>query len=146
MKQKFRRAVFVVVYARTSEGVKYLVLKRKLHWKGWESPKGGIEKNETEISAVKRELFEETGKKALNIKKFNFSGKYFYRKNLTDRGGLIGQNFKLYSAEVEYGNVKIDEKEHSEYKWLDFKKAIKKLTWANQKKNLKIVNELINHN
>jgi len=47
-KETYRKAVFVVVYRETKTGKdrKYLILKRKLHWKGWEFPKGGLEKGE----------------------------------------------------------------------------------------------------
>jgi len=47
-KQKYRRGIFVVVYRRCDsnddESVEYLLLKRKLHWKGWEFCKAGCER------------------------------------------------------------------------------------------------------
>jgi 8-oxo-dGTP pyrophosphatase MutT (NUDIX family) len=138
---KYRKAVFIVVYSRTKKGIEYLILKRKLHWKGWEFPKGGLEKGEKIRDTIKREMKEETGLKPLSIKKFDFSGKYKYDKTYEDRKGIIGQIFTLYAAEVKKGKVKIDKTEHSEYQWLNFDKAIKKLTWPNQKKCLRIVNE-----
>ena len=83
---------------------------------------------------------EETGLKPLKLKKFNYAGKYLYKKKLADRKGLIGQTFSLYAAEVQNGKVKIDKKEHCGYKWFDFEKAGKKVRFANQKKSLRIVN------
>ncbi len=142
MISKYRKAVFIVTYARTKEGIEYLLLKRKLHWKGWEFPKGGIKQRESERKAVKREVEEETGLKAFNIKKYNLKGKYKYDKVYADRKGIMGQTWELYSVEVKKpakGKIKFDKLEHSDYKWLDFKKAIRKLTWPNQKKCLKIV-------
>ena len=50
----YRKGFFIVTYSRTKEGIKYLILKRKLHWKGWEFPKGGLEKGESFEKAVKR--------------------------------------------------------------------------------------------
>ena len=144
MRKRYRRGVFIVVYIKKKNKIYYLLLKRKLHWKGWEFPKGGIEKNEKILDAVKREIKEETGWEALKIKKYNFSGKYKYKKKLLDRKNFCGQTFTLYSAEIEKtrkNKIKIDKKEHSKYKWLKFKKAIRKLTWANQKTCLKIVNQ-----
>lgn len=138
---KYRRAVFIVVYAKVNKEIKYLVLKRRLHWKGWEFPKGGIEPSETKNDAVKRELLEETGLLPLEIKKHDFSGRYSYKKKMLDRFGLKGQKFYLYSSEVKMGRVKIDKKEHTGFKWVDFKTAIKMLRWPNQKKSLRIVNE-----
>ncbi|MDD5012639.1 MAG: NUDIX domain-containing protein [Candidatus Nanoarchaeia archaeon] len=144
-KGKYRNAVFVVVYAKENYKTYYLILKRKLHWNGWEFPKGGTKPFfiETKMDAVRRELREETGLKILKIKKFDIWGKYKYRKKLPDRKGIVGQKFYLYAAEVEKGKVKIDKLEHSGYKWADFKGAIKKLTWDNQKKCLEAVDEFL---
>tara|TARA_B100000315_G_scaffold245628_1_gene271778 strand:- start:52 stop:513 length:462 start_codon:yes stop_codon:yes gene_type:complete len=146
MPEKFRRAVFIATYAITKEGVKYLVLKRKFHWKGWEFPKGGINFEESKKSAVKREIIEETGRVAINLKRFNFHGKYRYKRKFSDRKDFLGQSFSLYGVEIKYGKVKIDNMEHSEYKWLNFEDARKKLTHINQKKSLAIVNKWLEKN
>ena len=138
---KYRKAVFIVAYSKTKDKVEYLLLKRKLHWKGWEFPKGKIESGESKIETAKRELKEETGLESVKIKKFNFSGNYKYKKILADRLDFSGQTFSLYAAEVKKGKVSLDKKEHSGHKWFDFKKAEKTLTWPNQKKSLKIVNQ-----
>src|SRR3989344_1145865 len=135
---RYRKSVFIVVYAKTNVEVRYLLLKRRLHWRCWEFPKGGIEKNEIEKNAAKREVFEETGLKPLSLKRFNFSGSYRYKKNLSDRFGFDGQEFYLYSAEVKREKVKIDRREHKSFKWVDFPVAFKMLRWPNQKKSLKI--------
>mgnify|MGYP001617917132 CR=1 FL=1 len=141
--KKYRQGIFIVAYARTGKGIEYLILKRKLHWNGWEFPKGKIEKKETKEKTAKRETKEETGLKIIKIRKFNVSGKYLYHKRLPDRPGLIGQTFSLFSAEVKKGKIKLDKKEHNNYKWLDFKKAIKKLTWEDQRKCLKVVDNFL---
>ena len=137
---KYRKAVFIVTYAVEKNKIYFLVLKRKLHWKGWEFPKGGLEKNESILNTIKREIKEETGLIPLKIKKFNFYGKYNYKKKYPDKPGFIGQSYSLYSVEIKKQEVKIDQREHSSYKWLEFNESIKKLTWLNQKKSLKIVN------
>jgi 8-oxo-dGTP pyrophosphatase MutT (NUDIX family) len=136
---KFRNAIFAVVYSKDKNGkIEYLLLKRKLHWVGWEFPKGGIELFETKKHAVEREVKEETGLKIMNIKKFYISGKYRYKKEYKDRKGFFGQKFSLYAVEVKKGKVAIDKKEHSDFEWANFDKAIKKLTWKSQKRCLKI--------
>ncbi len=140
-KNKFRKGVFIIVYFRVGNKIKYIILKRKLHWKGWEFPKGGIEFLEFDKWALRREVKEETGLNVLKIKKFNIKGKYLYNKKFEDRKGFIGQTFKLYSAEVENGDVKIDVREHSGFEWVDVKIALKKLTWKNQRDCLKIIDK-----
>ncbi len=142
-KGKYRKAVFIVTYARTKKGIEYLLLKRKLHWKGWEFPKGAIKLFETRKRAVKRELKEETGLNLIKLKKFNYSGKYDYHKMFPDRKGMRGQTFMLYSAEVKKprkNKIRLDKLEHSGYKWVSFSRAVKILKWPNQRKSLKIVN------
>jgi 8-oxo-dGTP pyrophosphatase MutT (NUDIX family) len=141
--KKYRKAVFIVTYAKEKNKIYYLILKRKLHWKGWEFPKGGVNFLEPKKNAVIREIKEETGLDVLELKKFKISGKYKYDKKYSDRPKIIGQKFSLYAVEVKKENVKIDRLEHSSYKWLEFEKAVKELTWPNQRKCLKIVNKEI---
>jgi 8-oxo-dGTP pyrophosphatase MutT (NUDIX family) len=145
MKKRYRKAVFIIVYKKKSGRILYLLLKRKKHWKGWEFPKGGIEKGESELQAVKREVKEETSLKAIKIKNYHKKGEYRYKKMMRDRPGFSGQTYSLYSAEVARGKIKIDKKEHSGFKWASYEKALKLLTWKDQRECLKIANkELLN--
>jgi 8-oxo-dGTP pyrophosphatase MutT (NUDIX family) len=146
MRGKYRRAVFALVYTKSKDKIEYLLLKRKLHWAGWEFPKGGVERFETKRRAVKREVKEETGLKILRIKKFPIKGYYNYNKSFKDRPGKIGQNFRLFAVEVKGGKISLDKKEHSGFKWMSFNEAEKKLKWGNQKKCLKIVNAWLKYN
>jgi 8-oxo-dGTP pyrophosphatase MutT (NUDIX family) len=145
IKMKYRSAVFIVTYSKTSKGIEYLILKRKLHWKGWEFPKGAINLFETKKRAVKRELKEETGLVPIKIKKFNIQGKYSYNKKLVDRPKVIGQTYNLFAVEVKKKKVIVDNYEHSGYQWIKFNEAFKKLKWENQRKCLKVVNDLLKH-
>jgi 8-oxo-dGTP pyrophosphatase MutT (NUDIX family) len=144
--KRYRKSIFVVVYSKKSNQIEYLVLKRKLHWNGWEFPKGGLKLLESKKRAVKREVEEETGLKVLEIRKFKFKGSYDYKKELKDRPGIKGQRFYLFSAEVKKNKINLEknkDKEHSDYRWLNFDDALRKLTWPNQKKCLKEVNSLL---
>ena len=116
---KYRQGGFFVVYAREQGNIEYLLLKRKLHWKGWEFPKGGLLANEKIEETIKRELKEETGLHPTKITKFPFKGEYEYEKPLKDRKKFTGQTFSLFGVLVKKGNVKIDNTEHSDYKWLN---------------------------
>ncbi|MFB6246249.1 MAG: NFACT RNA binding domain-containing protein [Candidatus Pacearchaeota archaeon] len=139
METSYRKSVFFVVYKKNKQGnFNYLVLKRSLHWTGWEFPKGGVEQNESELEAVKREVKEETGQEPHNIQNHYHEGKYEYTKDFEGRD-YFGQKFSLYSVEISSKDVKIDETEHSKYLLLAFDEAYKKLTWPNQKKSLEIV-------
>jgi len=131
----YRRCVFCVVHADNE----FLLLHRKLNWKGWEFCKGGIRKNETPEQAVKREVREETHLKLLEIRKFKIKGKFIYDKKAQKQKGYIGASYVLFFAEVKKGNVKISKTEHDGYKWCSFKQALKLLTWKNQKDCLRII-------
>jgi len=140
-KGKYRKAVFVLPYAKTKQGIRYLLLKRKLHWKGWEFAKGKIEPGEKKEQTARRELREETGHRALKVKKFDYSGKYNYNRVLPDRPGMKGQTFILFAAEIKKaGRVSLDGKEHGDYKWVNYRAALRMLKWPNQRKSLRIVN------
>jgi len=145
-KRKYRKGVFIVVYKIDKDEIKYFIEKRKLHWKGFEFPKGGVEKGEKLNEAAIRETTEETGLKIIEIKNHKLKGKYFYSKELKDRKGIIGQTWTLFSARVKPGRVKLDNHEHSGYLWLNYEKALGKLTYENQKECLKKVNEWIKKN
>jgi len=141
---KSRQGIFIVIYS-LKKNPEYLLLKRKLHWKGWEFPKGGIKLFETKKRAVKRETNEETGLDILKIKNHRLRGKYRYDRELIDRKGILGQTYTLFSVQVKKNKVKLDKRESSDYIWLNYEKALKKLTWPNQKKSLRIVNNWINN-
>ena len=135
----YRKAVFLVIYKIEKNKIKYLLLKRKLHWKGWEFSKGGKEKKETYNQTILRELKEETGIKPVKIKKHNKKGTFFYDKNTIKEKKYKGQKFKLYSVQVKPRKIALDKREHSDFKWCTYNQAIKLLTWPNQRECLKIV-------
>ena len=139
---EYRKGVFIIVYRESPR--KYLLLKRKLHWKGWEFPKGGVEFLETNKGAVKRETKEETGLRVLKIKDYGLSGEYKYDKKTVEDRKKVGQTWRLYSVQVGSGKIKIDKKEHSDYEWVNYNKAIKMLSWSNQRKCLRIVDRDLN--
>ncbi len=139
--QSYRKAVFIVTYRKEGNKILYLVLKRKLHWKGWEFPKGGIEGRENLKRTAARELFEETKLKPLIITNHKSSGKFIYDTSTQKERVFYGQTFKLFSVKVNSSKVRYDRKEHAGYKWLEFKPALKLLTWKNQRKCLRIVNK-----
>ena len=145
---KFRKAIFAVVYSVSPDGKKteYAILKRKKHWKGWEFTKGKIEKFEPKRWTARREVEEETGLKILKIKKLKVNGFYKYEHELKDRPGVIGQTYHLFAVKADKGDgkIQVDKKEHYLGKWVSYEKAMKLLTWDNQKKCLKIVNDWLN--
>jgi len=118
---------------------KYLILKYGLgHW-GF--VKGHVEKNETDEDTLYRETEEETDLKKENIKIINgFKQKisYYFKRE----GKTVYKEVNYYLAESDTFNVKISH-EHKDYKWLEYKEAMEKLSFKNTKKILKKANDFL---
>lgn len=137
---KYRKGVFCVVYALDKkQNPLYLLLHRKMHWKGWEYCKGGKRFFETYAGCAGREVKEETGLQIIDVKKFPQHSKFKYDKKTQQERKAKGFEFLLFSCEVKKGRVKVCKREHDNYKWLDYGKAIKVLTWPSQRRCFRIV-------
>ena len=105
----------------------------------WDFAKGHIEKGETEIETVKREVQEETSLKDLTITAgFKETISYMFQA----KGQKIFKTVVFYLGETRSKDVKISE-EHLAYLWLPFETALLKLKFPNAKKLLKKANTLI---
>lgn len=76
---------------------------------GWETPGGHLEINENILDSLKREVLEETG---LSIEIFHAYNAFI--SNIDKLDTTVGIN---YFAKYTGGDIKIDRKEHSKYKW-----------------------------
>ena len=96
----------------------------------WQMPQGGVDKNEDYIEAMKRELFEETSIKSIEVlKEFDEWLEYELPKNLLGiiwKGKFRGQKQKWFIAKF-YGdegeiNVRTENAEFIEWKWIEINK------------------------
>ena len=93
----------------------------------WQMPQGGVDKNENFITAMKRELYEETSIKNIKIlKELDGSFEYELPKNLLGiiwRGKFRGQKQKWFvvrfTGKESEINLKTKHPEFIEWKWVE---------------------------
>ena len=95
----------------------------------WDFVKGNVEPNEAEIETVMRELREETGITASQlIEGFRERIQYFYRR----QGETIHKEVVFFLLQSKTEEVELSS-EHVGYAWLDYVRALEKLTFKNAK-------------
>ncbi|MDP3881162.1 MAG: NUDIX domain-containing protein [bacterium] len=114
----------IIVFRKTREGTKFLIL---YHGRGyWNFPKGKLEQQERSWQAALREVQEETGLKAKELKllgNFKAFEKFHYNRG----GNKIFKVVILYLAETHQPRITIG-KEHQGYGWFRFSQAKKILS------------------
>ncbi|MEM2956155.1 MAG: NUDIX domain-containing protein [Candidatus Pacearchaeota archaeon] len=133
---KTRKGIVAIIFVRNKEK-KYLLLRRKMYWIGWEWLKGGRKKGEKEIECLKREIKEETGKNVEEyiVKKTNYIFSFKYERPFVhDKELWRGAKNRVYLVEFNNKKIKLDKDEHSSFRWVTRKKALKMITWDDQRK------------
>ena len=126
-----------ILFKKSYGKIQYLLLKRNPERGGfWQHVTGGLEKGETRIEALKREVLEETGIE--NLVRI-VEGVYCFELSspLHEKEYVFGVEV-LLDEEVE-----MDKNEHSEYRWCSFAKASKLLKWKENKEALGKLNEIL---
>jgi 8-oxo-dGTP pyrophosphatase MutT (NUDIX family) len=125
-----------VVFLKNAE-VNYLML----HYEAghWDFVKGNVEPNENEKDTVIRELKEETGiVDAQFVDGFREKIEYFYRR----QGTTIHKEVVFFLIETHTEQVKLSY-EHVGYTWLNYQRAMEKLTFKNAKDVLQKAHALL---
>ena len=145
-----------ILFKRTDGKIQYLILKtiplKNYEMRQfWQPITGGLEEGETKMEALKREVREETGIK--NIKKIIEDVHYYEPRDLSlieyfKKHGQTYKHLKAYAFGVEVSSdeeVVLDGKEHSEFKWCSFQKALKLLkgSFYDHSESLKKLNRLL---
>ncbi|MBA2369177.1 MAG: NUDIX domain-containing protein [Candidatus Protochlamydia sp.] len=105
----------------------------------WAFPKGHPEKGETSYESAERELFEETGLKVESyLMEGGFKEHYFFMFNRQ----RISKTVEYFPA-IVLGEVKIQEEELKDFKWLDVTEAEKFITFKEGKKMCAQVSNLL---
>ncbi len=95
----------------------------------WDFPKGNMEKGETELQTVLREVGEETGLKQISvIPGFRKVIEYFYKR----QGRNVHKRVVYLLARTEEDDVRISS-EHQGFDWFPYQEAVKKASYENSK-------------
>jgi len=136
------RVVDCYIYRHTTDGIRFLLMKRnlnKIYEHLWQGVAGKIEKGETSSEAAVRELKEETGLSPVNIFVADHVSRFYEVHG--DRINLV----PVFGIEVDSENVILSE-EHISYKWADIDEALNTLVWNGQKKGIQTVHDMVINN
>jgi len=148
----FEKSVGAVIFRREDDIIKYLLL----HYQSghWDFPKGHIEEGESDTETLKREVAEETAITDLEILPgFKKQIRYFYQakgeeleeRKRDKRPMRIMKRVAYYTAETKTEKVKISF-EHTGFEWLDYNKALERITYKNSKEVLKEAKNYLTNN
>ena len=118
MVQRNKRAAGAVVFRRTAQGARFLVLRA---YANWDFPKGGVEPGESELEAARREVAEETG-----LVELEFPFGEAYRETLPYANGKVA---RYYLAETDQAEItlpvspELGRPEHHEWRWVSYDEA-----------------------
>lgn len=113
-----RLSAGAVVYRQEGGEPRYLLLRA---FRNWDFPKGLVEPGEEPLAAARREVFEETGVRALRFP----CGEEF-RETPTYGRGKIARYYlaEARSATITLGiNPALGKPEHQEFRWVDAEEA-----------------------
>ena len=131
-----------VVYRRTTEGIKFLLLYRRGNY--WNFPKGHFNAGENSLDTALRETEEETGLKKNDLRiipNFRTYMRFAFRRG----DQRIYDTVILYLAETRQAKVDISPREHSGFAWFLYQDAMKVLgnKYVGTKQVLKQANDFI---
>ncbi|MGC8479729.1 MAG: uracil-DNA glycosylase family protein [Candidatus Micrarchaeia archaeon] len=118
------RSAGAVVYYRKNKEILILLLKGDNRY---DMPKGHLENDEDDLSAAKREIFEETSLKPKILEHFSMKIEYQFRSNK-----LVEKSVVYFIGKSSTQNVKVS-KEHKGYEWLEIESALEKIAYDNLK-------------
>jgi 8-oxo-dGTP pyrophosphatase MutT (NUDIX family) len=108
-------AAGAVVFRRTENGVRLLVLRA---YKNWDFPKGMVEPGESELDAARRECAEETG-----LAELDFPFGDAHRDTVPYAGGKVARYFLAETQGTAITlpvSPELGRPEHHEWRWVSF--------------------------
>jgi bis(5'-nucleosidyl)-tetraphosphatase len=133
MRYRRDKSAGVIVYHRDENGCRFLLLLSRLTKRPlWEFPKGGVDEGESLAEAALRELQEETGISADDIRivdGFEHREEYRFTSGRGDNRTLVRKEVTYFLAESRTVEVRLSAHEASQFAWLSLSEAIRKLKY-----------------
>ena len=119
-----------VLFRRTPEGPRFLLLDYGKHW---DYAKGHLEKGETAWQAAVRELREETAIRQVDrVGRFRRAMHYAFHSK---KKGDVAKTVTYFLGRTRQETVKLSD-EHEGYAWLAYEEALDRLTYKNAREML----------
>ncbi len=131
----YERSSGAIVYRFIGGELTFLLIKNNRS-SNWGFPKGHIERGETTKDAARREVLEETGVHAIFLPDFASKSEYTIQ-------GKVEKTVTIFLARTEDVDTKIQREEIEDYAWLNFRKAMDRLKFSNDRNMLKSANEFL---
>lgn len=140
-------SIQVVIGHRHKNKVEYLLLHRVPESGGfWQPVTGTIERkrNETPFEAANREVFEETGFE-LHITPLDYVHSFMIDPIYQKKGmkSPIFNREHSFTARAPHREVRLAVNEHSEYEWLDYESAKKRLMWRGNHRAFELASRIL---
>lgn len=140
MRHQRHRSAGIIVFRREGDECLFLLILSRLTKRPlWEFPKGGVDEGETVLQAAMRELFEETGiqeNEVTMVPEFERTEDYRFTSGRSDNRSLIHKQVTYFLARTEKAEITLSAKESSEFAWLNFADATKRLRYKERRKLL----------
>ncbi len=135
--------VQAILFRKINGKIEYLLLKTTPEREDfWQPVTGGVEEGETEVEALKREVWEETGVR--NVVRIVEDVDYFEYPDAHFVNGFDYIKEYVFGVEVDPNQkIIIDGKEHSQFRWCSFQEAMQLLKWDENKRALSKLNEIL---
>jgi bis(5'-nucleosidyl)-tetraphosphatase len=126
---KFEKSCGAVVYNTLGDSLEFLIIKHK-NGEHWGFPKGHVEQGESEEETAIREVYEETG---IKIK---ITTGFIHRMKYSPKVGTVKEVVYFIGASRDK-EVKCQESEIEDFKWLKLRDAVDNVTHENSRKLLR---------
>lgn len=128
----------IIVFYRDNPSLKFLLIK-SAQGGHWTFPKGHMHKGEEDLECARREVWEETGLKDLEVLD-GFLQSECYRSFGDEKC------VKYFLGETHSKDFVIDNEEVSDAEWLDYESASDRLTYERSKETLLSAKKFLDEN